>query len=102
MSFSARFVRWLRTSRRRLRVRRRRSRLAACADACAVTVSPVIALPFQVCPRTRMLSVRSGWGFGGQAHQLSAALPEGLRKRLVLGLGAGREHLLILDVLAGQ
>jgi hypothetical protein len=46
--------------------------------------------------------VRSGRRFDGQADQLGAVLPEALGEDLVPGLAAGLQHLLILDVLAGE
>ncbi len=46
--------------------------------------------------------MRSGRRFDGQANELGAVLPETLGEDLVPGLAAGLQHLLVLDVLAGQ
>ena len=66
---------------------------------------------FVVRPRERFVtlssetvleSVASGARVGGHADELGTSFPEALCERVVLGLGAGRHNLLVLDVLAGE
>ncbi len=46
--------------------------------------------------------MRSGRRFDGQADQLGAVLPQALGEDLIPRLAAGLQHLLVLDVLAGE